>query len=212
MSLTEPERQASGAGVELPECPERVPAWVRYPERSVQVEGEAVGFNERAVLVRFLVIGGGHQEAWVWRSAVTKRRAYRSMKTVIQVYSNAGLPERGWRVSGGGGFLASEIGRVLVVHLSAPLSPATPGVNHAPRPCGMLCGTRLTPGSLRRRAAYQMDALEAWAVFPTRAAVSSAIRKGLGVMITIYSKPNCQQCRMPTVPPVGGTATNSERG
>lgn len=69
VSLTEQERQASGAGVELPEHPEKVFAWVRYPESAVQVEG---GFNERAVLVRFSILGGGHQEAWVWRSAVTK--------------------------------------------------------------------------------------------------------------------------------------------
>lgn len=74
VSLTEQERQASGAGVELPEHPEKVLAWVRYPESAVQVEGEAVAFNERAVLVRFPILGGGHQEAWVWRSAVTKRR------------------------------------------------------------------------------------------------------------------------------------------
>ncbi|VXB03895.1 conserved hypothetical protein [Plantibacter sp. T3] len=74
VSLTEQERQASGAGVELPERPEKVLAWVRYPESAVQVEGEAVAFNERAVLVRFPILGGGFQEAWVWRSAVTKRR------------------------------------------------------------------------------------------------------------------------------------------
>lgn len=73
VSLTEQERRASGAGVEMPANSEKVLAWVRYPESSIQVEGEAVAFNERAVLVRFPLLGGGTQEAWVWRSAVTKR-------------------------------------------------------------------------------------------------------------------------------------------
>lgn len=72
ISLSEQERHSTGAGVTTPESPEKVIAWVRYPERSVQVEGEAVAFNDRVVLVRFPTIGGGVAEAWVWRSAVTK--------------------------------------------------------------------------------------------------------------------------------------------
>jgi hypothetical protein len=72
VSLTEHERKSTGAGVTTPESPEKVLAWVRYPEQAVQVEGEAVAFNDRVVLVRFATFGGGVAEAWVWRSAVTK--------------------------------------------------------------------------------------------------------------------------------------------
>jgi hypothetical protein len=72
LSLTENERRSTGAGVTTPDEPEKVLAWVRYPEQAVQVEGEAVAFNDRVVLVRFPTFGGGVAEAWVWRSAVTK--------------------------------------------------------------------------------------------------------------------------------------------
>ncbi|MBD8104775.1 hypothetical protein [Plantibacter sp. CFBP 8775] len=72
VSLTEQERRSSGPGVHTPDEPARVLAWVRYPEQAVQVEGEAIAFNDRAVLVRFPTHGGGFQEAWVWRSAVTR--------------------------------------------------------------------------------------------------------------------------------------------
>ncbi len=72
LSLTEHERRSTGAGVTTPDEPEKVLAWVRYPEQAVQVEGEAVAFNDRVVLVRFSTLGGGVAEAWVWRSAVTK--------------------------------------------------------------------------------------------------------------------------------------------
>ena len=72
LSLTEHESRSTGAGVTTPAEPEKVLAWVRYPEQAVQVEGEAVAFNDRVVLVRFSTFGGGVAEAWVWRSAVTK--------------------------------------------------------------------------------------------------------------------------------------------
>jgi hypothetical protein len=77
VSLTERERHASGDGVQSPDVPLRVLVWVRYPESAVQVEGEAVAFNDRVVLVRFPVHGGGYPQAWVWRSAVTTPPATR---------------------------------------------------------------------------------------------------------------------------------------
>ena len=72
ISLSDLERRTSGEGVVTPDEPAKVLAWVRYPETAVQVEGEAIAFNERVVLVRFTTFDGAVHQAWVWRSAVTK--------------------------------------------------------------------------------------------------------------------------------------------
>ena len=72
ISLTEQERRATSEGVTAPDAPDRVVAWIRYPEQAVQVEGEAIAFNDRVVLVRFTTFDGAVQQAWVWRSAVSK--------------------------------------------------------------------------------------------------------------------------------------------
>ncbi|QJU56282.1 hypothetical protein SCB71_21295 (plasmid) [Herbiconiux sp. KACC 21604] len=73
ISLTEAERKSTGDAVEQPPADNspRVLAWVRYPESTVQVSGRVVAFNDRMVLVEWDTQGGGTQQAWVWRSAVT---------------------------------------------------------------------------------------------------------------------------------------------
>lgn len=73
ISLSEAEKKSTGDSVEQPppaEAP-RVLAWVRYPEWTVQVAARVVAFNDRMVLVEWEAQGGGTQQAWVWRSAVT---------------------------------------------------------------------------------------------------------------------------------------------
>jgi hypothetical protein len=54
-----------------PDTPPPVVAWVRYPEAPIRVQGEAVAFTDRAVLVRWLNRDGSTHQAWVWRSAVS---------------------------------------------------------------------------------------------------------------------------------------------
>ncbi|HEY8590745.1 MAG TPA: hypothetical protein VIL55_14460 [Naasia sp.] len=70
LSLTQQE-----AGGEVREAPEpvAVTAWVRFPEAPIEVEGRAVAWTDRAVLVEFRLHSGAVHKAWVWASAVTRR-------------------------------------------------------------------------------------------------------------------------------------------
>lgn len=59
--------------VELPvgAVGERVSAWVRYPEVSVQVAGRVVAYTDRAVWVEYQHHDGSTHRVWVWAGAVT---------------------------------------------------------------------------------------------------------------------------------------------
>lgn len=51
-----------------------VVAWVPFKtETSVEVEGRAVAFTDRAVCIEFELRDGSKHRAWVWASAVRRR-------------------------------------------------------------------------------------------------------------------------------------------
>lgn len=54
--------------------PIEVEAWVHFPEAAVRVRGRAVAWNSRAVWVEFTLRDGSTHRAWVWASAVTRKR------------------------------------------------------------------------------------------------------------------------------------------
>jgi hypothetical protein len=62
-----------GEGVRDAAEPLPVQAWVRFPEHAIQVRGEAVAWNDRAVWVEFRMLSGATFRAWVWASAVRAR-------------------------------------------------------------------------------------------------------------------------------------------
>lgn len=64
-------------GVEhVPDAPEPVDvdAWVRFPEHTVRVPARAIAWTDRAVRVEFEFRDGIRRTAWVWASAVSRRK------------------------------------------------------------------------------------------------------------------------------------------
>lgn len=51
-----------------------VRAWVRYEGGAIQVDAEAVAWTARAVAIRWEAPDGRTDRAWVWASAVERRR------------------------------------------------------------------------------------------------------------------------------------------
>src|SRR4051812_11634573 len=70
VSLTKQE-----AGERVTEATEPVPvtSWVRFHEASIEVEGRAVAWTDRAVCVEFELRDGAKLRTWVWASAVRRR-------------------------------------------------------------------------------------------------------------------------------------------
>lgn len=66
-----PELARGGPEVDLP-VPDRVLAWIQFPDRILEVEARALAYTERAVLVEW-GFGQGADCAWVWRDAVRHR-------------------------------------------------------------------------------------------------------------------------------------------
>ena len=65
-------REETGARVTAAETPIPVRAWVRFGLEPVHVDAQAVAWTPCAVRVTFEHCGG-HWNAWVWASAVTRR-------------------------------------------------------------------------------------------------------------------------------------------
>jgi hypothetical protein len=61
---------------QLVQAPEPIPvrAWVRYPETSIRADGRAIAWTARAVCVEWDIVGGGVARAWVWASAVERKK------------------------------------------------------------------------------------------------------------------------------------------
>jgi len=63
----------AGEEVRQADDPPKVAAWVRFPEAAIEVQGRAIAWTDRAVLVEFTLHDGAKHQAWVWASAVQRR-------------------------------------------------------------------------------------------------------------------------------------------
>lgn len=71
-----PELQRRGHAVTRPETPLPVRVWVEQRQTGAfEADGEATGWTDRQVHVRYIDPHGRQGYAWVWASAVTRRPA-----------------------------------------------------------------------------------------------------------------------------------------
>ncbi|WP_147794795.1 hypothetical protein [Cellulomonas sp. Y8] len=74
MARQVPARATAGLHVTRPETPPAVQAWIIDARgRDVQVEGQAIAWTSRTVLVHYFDDHGRGGFVWVWASAVTRR-------------------------------------------------------------------------------------------------------------------------------------------
>jgi hypothetical protein len=74
ISLTDAELDKEHQQLVQAPVPIPVRAWVRYPETAVLAEGRAIAWTKRAVYVEWDITGGGVARAWVWASAVERKK------------------------------------------------------------------------------------------------------------------------------------------